>query len=542
MKKKTVSMLVSFLLITVLIAPISSLAIEISETLGIDQPDDIIDPPLPGMMTSPLQELNIPDDLKYDSKHHNILTNSRDENVEALIQQLDEVLYLGFWEEIVAFGPRVTETPECHAAGDYLFSEFQSMGLDVRFHNWSHGGYTDRNVEGTLQGVDNTSDEIYIICAHFDTVAGSPGADDDGSGVANFLSAAYLMSQYEFNHTVRFVGFSGEEEGLHGSHVYAQEAFDNGDNIVAVLNVDMISYAVQNGDRVKVFDNEESQWLTDFTIDVAQTYDEYIGLNIIDSGWSGSSDHYYFWEYGYDAIFYHNYDQNPYYHSPQDIIDNMNLSYATKCSRLSLATLAELAQPVGTFDLPPAPPNVEGPTEGVAGEEYEFTFVTSDPEGYDVFYYIDWGDDSYEEWIGPFSSGQEVSVNHTWEEQDIFTIRAKAKDENETQGGWSDPLDITIIAVEIVDIKGGLGVNVDIENIAEIDVTDINWSISVNGGFFGKVNKTSSDTISEILAGDTTRVRSGVLFGIGPLEITVTVDFLTTDAAGFILGPFVLVL
>jgi len=538
MRKNFVSILICSLLITFSITPISNLAIGIPDTR---QNDDIIDPPLPGMMASPLQELNIPDDLKYYSEHHDILINSRDENIEALIQQLDEVLYLGYWEEIVAFGPRVTGTPECHAAGDYLYNEFQSMGLDVRFHDWSYGGYTDRNVEGTLQGVNITSDEIYIICAHFDTVPGSPGADDDGSGVANFLSAAYLMSQYGFNHTIRFVGFSGEEEGLYGSYVYAQEAYGNVDNIVAVLNVDMISYAVQNGNRVRVFDNEDSQWLTDFTIDVSQTYDEYIGLNIIDSGFSGSSDHYYFWEYGYDAIFYHNYDQNPYYHSPQDIIENMNLSYATKCSRLVLATLAELAQPVGTFNLPPAPPSIDGPTEGTAGEEYEFTFVSADPEGYDVYYYIDWGDGSYEEWIGPFNSGQEISVSHTWEEQDIFEVKAKAMDENESQGGWSDPFDISIIAIEIVDIKGGLGVNVDLENIAEIDVTDIDWSISVTGGFFGKVNKTTSDTISEFPAGDSIRVGSGILFGIGQLDITVTVDPFTEVSTGFIFGPFVII-
>ena len=58
------------------------------------------------------------------------------------------------------------------------------------------------------------NDEIYVVCAHFDSVSGAPGADDDGSGVAAFLACAYLMSQYEFNHTIRFVGFSGEEQGL----------------------------------------------------------------------------------------------------------------------------------------------------------------------------------------------------------------------------------------------------------------------------------------------------------------------------------------
>ena len=56
------------------------------------------------------------------------------------------------------------------------------------------------------------------------------------------------------------------------------------------------------------------------------------------------SDHYYFWEYGYDAVFYAEYNFNDYYHSDEDIIENMNITYATRFSRLILATLAEMAQ------------------------------------------------------------------------------------------------------------------------------------------------------------------------------------------------------
>lgn len=267
-------------------------------------------------------------------------------DVVELIEQLDEDMMLGYLENLTAFGPRVTGQPACEEAGRYIYSEFEDMGLSVRYHNWTHDQWIGSNIEGTLSGYNQSSDCIYVICAHYDSVPGSPGADDDGSGTALVLAAAEIMSQYSFEHTVRFVAFSGEEQGLLGSHYYVEEAYQNGDNIIAALNADMIGYAVttSDGKKIKVYDDDESQWITDFTTDISQIYYEYIDLDVIDSGWTWGSDHYSFWEFGYNAVFYHEYHFNSYYHSPQDIIENMNLTYAVKCSKLILATLAELVQ------------------------------------------------------------------------------------------------------------------------------------------------------------------------------------------------------
>jgi len=90
-----------------------------------------------------------------------------------------------------------------------------------------------------------------------------------------------------------------------------------------------------------------------------------------------------------------------------------------------------------TFEnLPPNTPTITGPTNGRIGIEYNFTFITTDPEGDDIYYYIDWGDDTYEEWIGPYISGEEVIVAHTWSEQGAYEIRAKAKDVFGAESGW----------------------------------------------------------------------------------------------------------
>jgi hypothetical protein len=207
-------------------------------------------------------------------------------------------------------------------------------------------------VEATLEGVDSTSDKIFLVVGHYDTVSGSPGADDNAAGTSVTLAAAEVLNDYSFNHTIRFLAVDGEEQGLYGSSYYANQAAQNGDNIIAVLNADMIGFAPNpsDGEKVKIYSNSASYWLYDYIDEIGTTYETNIGfLDIIDAGYSGGSDHVSFWSEGYDAIFYHEYNFNDYYHSPSDTIENMNLSYDAKVTRLITATLAELAEPITDY-------------------------------------------------------------------------------------------------------------------------------------------------------------------------------------------------
>ena len=76
----------------------------------------------------------------------------------------------------------------------------------------------------------------------------------------------------------------------------------------------------------------------------------------------------------------------------------------------------------------PNPPIISGPSQGTVGEQYNYTFIASDPEGEDIYFFIDWGDNSNTGWIGPYASNEEVIIAHTWEKNDIYNIKAKAKD------------------------------------------------------------------------------------------------------------------
>jgi len=97
---------------------------------------------------------------------------------------------------------------------------------------------------------------------------------------------------------------------------------------------------------------------------------------------------------------------------------------------------------------PPEAPIIDGPTIGATEIKYDFTFVTTDSDDDDVYYYIDWGDGNYEDWIGPFGSGEEIIVNHSWLSENTYTILSKAKDIHDAESSWSEPFNITIVENE----------------------------------------------------------------------------------------------
>jgi len=86
----------------------------------------------------------------------------------------------------------------------------------------------------------------------------------------------------------------------------------------------------------------------------------------------------------------------------------------------------------------PNPPLISGPTTGIIGRSYDYTFITIDPDDDNVFLCIQWGDEQNDDindpseppWIGPYGSGEHVTINHTWSEEGSYTIKAKAQDIN----------------------------------------------------------------------------------------------------------------
>ncbi len=85
----------------------------------------------------------------------------------------------------------------------------------------------------------------------------------------------------------------------------------------------------------------------------------------------------------------------------------------------------------------PSTPTLSGPNSGKPNKDYSFTVTTTDPEGEQVWYWIDWGDGTNTDWKGPFASGTGITESHAWTTKENFTITAKAKDNLDAESDWA---------------------------------------------------------------------------------------------------------
>ncbi|HHO57162.1 MAG TPA: Zn-dependent exopeptidase M28 [Thermoplasmatales archaeon] len=225
---------------------------------------------------------------------------------------------------------------------DFIYSELKSYGLEVENHSWEKKGYSGKNIVATIPGED---DMEIILSAHYDSVSVSPGADDDGSGVSSLLMAAKILRGHSFKHTLKIVFFSGEEQGLYGSNRFAEEMYGEGRIILADLQLDGVGHAVsrEGGKKMRLSASASSVWIANLVKNMAEKYRDEIGLDVLIYRDFAGSDHQSFINYGYEGVFFLEYEFNPHYHSPQDTIEHVNFSYLAKVCKLAIATAATIA-------------------------------------------------------------------------------------------------------------------------------------------------------------------------------------------------------
>lgn len=82
-------------------------------------------------------------------------------------------------------------------------------------------------------------------------------------------------------------------------------------------------------------------------------------------------------------------------------------------------------------------PTINGSNSGIFWKKYEYKIYSEDPDGNELLYYVDWGDRKKEEWIGPFASGEEITVSHTWAKIGNFNVKVKVKDPFNYESDWA---------------------------------------------------------------------------------------------------------
>jgi len=182
--------------------------------------------------------------LRMAGRSHRGPLPTADDSLNQLVVQVDRhVRHLA--QEI---GERnVSRRPaELARAADYIEAELTGDGYLVRRQPYEVPGIACSNLEVEIRGKVRPN-EIVVVGAHYDTVAHSPGANDNGSGVAGLLALAHLFARSQPGRTLRFVAFVNEElpyahTPLMGSRVYARRCRERGENVVAMLCLETIGY------------------------------------------------------------------------------------------------------------------------------------------------------------------------------------------------------------------------------------------------------------------------------------------------------------
>lgn len=212
------------------------------------------------------------------------------------------------------------------AAADYLRRSLFQAGYEVRSQTYKALGLESANLEVEIRGAIRP-DEIVIVGAHYDSVEGSPGANDNATGVAAMLALARRFANRQPGRTLRFLGFTNEEPPYSysedmGSVHYARRCRARGENVVAMFSLETIGYYSDashsqqypfpmgffypaTANFIAFVGNTDSQHLVRESVRIFRETTPFpaeggaVPPTIPGVGWS---DHWSFWEQGYQAV------------------------------------------------------------------------------------------------------------------------------------------------------------------------------------------------------------------------------------------------
>jgi Zn-dependent M28 family amino/carboxypeptidase len=237
-----------------------------------------------------------------------------------------------------------------NASAQYIDNAFAALGYPVQSQEFAARGESVRNIEVALPGTSDRRQTV-VVGAHYDTVRGSPGANDNGSGLAALLELARLLKGRRLPRTIRLVAFVNEEAPFAytaemGSRVYARRARSRDEDIVAMLSLETIGYYSDvpgsqhypfpfslfypdTGNFIGFVGNSPSRNLVRGAIASFRQHVRFPSEGIAAPEWVtgvGWSDHWSFWREGYPALMVTDTApfRYPYYHVPADTPDKID--------------------------------------------------------------------------------------------------------------------------------------------------------------------------------------------------------------------------
>lgn len=235
----------------------------------------------------------------------------------------------------------------------YIEKEFRNYGLDVESDPFSYRGRTYRNIIG--RGRTNSKAPLVILGAHFDSVEGTPGADDNASGVAVLLEAARVLANARLKYQLICCAFNLEEQNMIGSAHFARRLKNARAGISAMISLEMVGFTDRRsgsqkypiglswlypdrGDFIGVIGNWRSYSLLKR---FARSMQQVRGLPVETLTVLGNgllmpavrlSDHSPFWDAGYPALLVTDtsFFRNPHYHAASDTLETLDFEFMAK--------------------------------------------------------------------------------------------------------------------------------------------------------------------------------------------------------------------
>lgn len=235
---------------------------------------------------------------------------------------------------------------------NYIHQQLCQWGK-VEIYEFEITGKTYQNLILEIPAFNNKKSPPILIGAHYDAVPGSPGADDNATGVAVLLELARIFTNQPPKHPIRLVAFDMEEFGLLGSIYYANELKQQGQRLRLMLSLEMLGYCDNNpgsqrypsgleyfypnqGNFIALIGNLTAiPDLIRLSGKIRQQGTACEWLPVPNRGFivpdTRRSDHAAFWDNGYKALMVTDTAnlRNPYYHSPSDKIETLDLDFLT---------------------------------------------------------------------------------------------------------------------------------------------------------------------------------------------------------------------
>ena len=274
---------------------------------------------------------------------------------------------------VVAIASRehnVWRMPAFEEAAQYIEKAFAGLGYPVTAHRFLSGDAEVRNIEVEVKGAARAT-EIIVTGAHYDSVIGAVGANDNGSGVAAVIELARLFREARPARTLRFVAFANEEPPFFqsnemGSRVYARDAKKRNENIVAMFSLETIGYYSDRpgsqrypfplsffypstGNFIAFVSNLASRPLLHEALASFRRHAEFPSEGVAAPAFIPGvdwSDQWSFWKEGYPALMVTDTApyRYPYYHTMQDTPDKVDYERLARVVTGLYRMLRELAQ------------------------------------------------------------------------------------------------------------------------------------------------------------------------------------------------------